>query len=143
MRVSRSSSAGSSGLRVGISERNSGIIYQWLPPTNDTRGASSNGPSYDGRGHPGGHWRGACDVELDDRHGCPMTPAQCRAARGLVNMSMVQLAAAAVVPILVIYDFEGGWGKPKPEDLDAIQYALERAGVEFIEGGVRERDGRA
>ena len=70
-----------------------------------------------------------------------MTPAQCRAARGLVNMSMVQLAAAAVVPILVIYDFEGGWGKPKPEDLAALQAALERAGVEFIERGVREKDG--
>jgi hypothetical protein len=71
-----------------------------------------------------------------------VTPAQCRAARGLVNMSMAQLAAAAVVPILVIFDFEGGWGKPKPEDLAAIQHALERAGVEFIDGdrpGVRMR----
>ena len=53
-----------------------------------------------------------------------MTPAQCRAARGLVNMSMVQLAAAAVVPILVIYDFEGagesrnprGWVEAPPAE---------------------------
>ena len=67
-----------------------------------------------------------------------MTPAQCRAARGLVNISMAQLAAAAVVPAVVIFDFEGGYGKPKPEDLTAIQGALERAGVKFIEGGVRE-----
>jgi hypothetical protein len=36
-----------------------------------------------------------------------VTPAQCRAARGLVNMSMAQLAAAAVAPAVVIYDFEG------------------------------------
>jgi hypothetical protein len=56
---------------------------------------------------------------------------------------LAQLAAAAVVPAAVIFDFEGGYGKPKPEDHDAIQRALERAGVEFIEGGVRERDGRA
>jgi hypothetical protein len=56
-------------------------------------------------------------------------------------MTTAQLAAAAVVPALVIYDFEGGWGKPKSEDLDAIQGALERAGVEFIERGVREKDG--
>jgi hypothetical protein len=63
------------------------------------------------------------------------------AARGLVNMSLAQLAAAALVPAVVIYDFEGEYGKPKPEDLDAIQRALERAGVEFIERGVRERNG--
>jgi hypothetical protein len=37
-----------------------------------------------------------------------------------------------------LLDFEGGFGKPpKPEDLAAIQAALERAGVEFIESGVR------
>jgi hypothetical protein len=70
-----------------------------------------------------------------------VTPAQCRAARGLINMNMAQLAAAAVVPILVIFDFEGGWGKPKPEDIASLRTALERAGVEFIERGVRERDG--
>ena len=70
-----------------------------------------------------------------------MTPAQCRAARGLVNMSMAQLAAAAVVPVVVIFDFEGGFGKPKPEDLAALQGALEQAGVEFIQGGVREKEG--
>jgi hypothetical protein len=71
-----------------------------------------------------------------------VTPGQCRAARGLVNMNTAQLAAAAVVPILVVFDFEGGWGKPKAEDLDAIQHALERAGIEFIDGerpGVRLR----
>ena len=70
-----------------------------------------------------------------------MTPAQCRAARGLINMNLAQLASAAVVPVTTIFDFEGGYGKPKPEDLAAIQGALERAGVEFIERGVRERDG--
>jgi transcriptional regulator with XRE-family HTH domain len=68
-----------------------------------------------------------------------VTPAQCRAARGLINMSMAQLAAAAVVPVVVIYDFEAGFGKPKAEDLTAMQAALERAGVEFIDGGVKLR----
>jgi hypothetical protein len=57
-----------------------------------------------------------------------VTPAQCRAARGLANMSMARLAAAAVVPAAVIYDFEGEFGKPKPADLTALQGALERAG---------------
>jgi hypothetical protein len=35
-----------------------------------------------------------------------MTPAQCRAARALVNMNLSQLAAAAVVPAVVIFDFD-------------------------------------
>jgi hypothetical protein len=41
-------------------------------------------------------------------------------------MSMAQLAAAAVVPAVVIYDFEGEFGKPKRDDPAAIQAALER-----------------
>ena len=68
-----------------------------------------------------------------------MTPAQCRAGRALVNMNLAQLASAAVVPTTTIFDFEGGWGMPKPEDLAAIQAALEAAGVEFIEDGVKLR----
>ena len=68
-----------------------------------------------------------------------MTPAQCRAARALINISLTQLASAAVVPTVMIYDYEAGFGKPKPKDLDAIQDALERAGIEFIERGVREK----
>jgi predicted transcriptional regulator len=68
-----------------------------------------------------------------------MTPAQCRAARGLIAMSQSDLARAAVVPAASIADFEtGAW--LRPEDLDAIQKALEQAGVEFIDGdqpGVR------
>jgi len=42
-------------------------------------------------------------------------------------MSIAQLAAAEVVPVVVIFDFEGGYGRPKPEDLTALQGALERA----------------
>ena len=70
-----------------------------------------------------------------------MTPAQCRAGRALINMNMVQLAAPAVVPAAVIFDLDGGFGKPKSEDLAAIQAALKKAGVEFIERGVRETGG--
>jgi hypothetical protein len=59
-----------------------------------------------------------------------------------VNTWLAQLAAAAVVPVVVMYDYEGEFGKPKPEDLAAIQAALERASLEFIDGeqpGVRSR----
>jgi hypothetical protein len=55
-------------------------------------------------------------------------------------MSMARLATAAVVPAAVIFDFEGEFGKPKPEDVASMQTALERAGAEFIEGGVRLRN---
>jgi hypothetical protein len=73
-----------------------------------------------------------------------MTPAQCRAARGLIGMSQSQLAFASVVPLGVIIDFEADAAMPRDEDLDAIQDALERAGVEFTNGdqpGVRLRKG--
>ena len=71
-----------------------------------------------------------------------MTPSQCRAARGLVNMSQSQLGFAAVVPLGTIIDFEAEATLLKDDDLDALQDVLERAGVEFIEGerpGVRLR----
>jgi len=69
-----------------------------------------------------------------------MTPAQCRAARPLIDMSQAGLAGAAVVPVSIIVDFEAGVSEPR--HVDAIRQALERAGVEFIEGrrpGVRFR----
>ena len=71
-----------------------------------------------------------------------MTPAQCRAARALIDMSQAELAAHAVVPTSQIADYETGAGVPRPGNLDAIQKALEKAGVEFIGGdrpGVRFR----
>ncbi len=36
-----------------------------------------------------------------------ITPAQCRAARALIDISAAQLSGVAVVPRLVIEDFEG------------------------------------
>ena len=42
-----------------------------------------------------------------------MTPAQCRAARGLIGMSQGELAAIAVVPATLITDYETGVGMPR------------------------------
>jgi transcriptional regulator with XRE-family HTH domain len=64
-----------------------------------------------------------------------MTPAQCRAARMLAGISQAELAGVAVVPATLITDYETGVGMPEPSDLEAIQSALEWAGVEFINGG--------
>lgn len=69
-----------------------------------------------------------------------ISPAQRRAARTLLAMSQAELARAAVVPHASVIDFEMGMLVLHVPDLDAIQHALERAGVEFIDGdrpGVR------
>jgi predicted transcriptional regulator len=73
-----------------------------------------------------------------------MTPAQCRAARALVDMALPDLARFAIVPRALIADFESGVATPRPADLLAMRQALEDAGVEFIDGdrpGVRLRKG--
>jgi predicted transcriptional regulator len=75
-----------------------------------------------------------------------ITPAQCRAARALIELSQAGLAGIAVVPVPVITDYEAGAGTPRPADLEAIQRQLERAGVEFTNGsqpGVRLKSHRA
>jgi predicted transcriptional regulator len=72
----------------------------------------------------------------------PITPAQCRAARGLVEMDQGTLADGALVSRSVIIDFEKGRRVPVRNNLAAIQRVLEEAGVEFTNGdapGVRLR----
>lgn len=63
-----------------------------------------------------------------------ITPAQCRAARGLVDLDQASLAEAASVSRSVIVDFENGKRNPNRNNIAAIQRALEDAGVEFIPG---------
>ena len=71
-----------------------------------------------------------------------MSPAQCRAARAFIALSQADLARLAVVPVASVADFETGVMTLRPPDLDALQHALEGAGVEFTNGerpGVRLR----
>ena len=71
-----------------------------------------------------------------------ISPAQCRAARGLIAMDQATLAEAANVSRNVIIDFEKGRRVPGRNNLAAIQRVLEKAGVEFTNGdapGVRLR----
>jgi DNA-binding transcriptional regulator YiaG len=71
-----------------------------------------------------------------------MSPAQCRAARGLIAMDQAVLAEAANISRNVIIDFEKGRRVPTRNNLAAIQRVLEKAGVEFTNGdapGVRLR----
>lgn len=71
-----------------------------------------------------------------------ITPAICRAARGLVGLSQEQVAAAAKVGASTVRNFEAARSVPIANNLDAIQRALEAAGVEFLaEGSVPEPGG--
>jgi transcriptional regulator with XRE-family HTH domain len=69
-----------------------------------------------------------------------MSPAQCRAARGLLDWSQQQLAEVARVGVVTVRQFEGGGSTPRNATLDVLVRALESAGVEFMNGnapGVR------
>ncbi len=67
-----------------------------------------------------------------------ISPEQCRAARGLLNWTQIELADQSKVAKQTLADFERGARKPYERTLVDIQKALENAGVEFISGnGVR------
>lgn len=61
-----------------------------------------------------------------------LTPAQCRAARALIEWPREQLSAASKVALRTIVDFERGARQPRIVTLEAIQRALETAGVIFV-----------
>jgi transcriptional regulator with XRE-family HTH domain len=72
-------------------------------------------------------------------------PAQCRAARGLLDWTMDALAEASGVNLRTLLRFERGQAPPRASTLSAIRTALESAGVEFIAengggAGVRLRE---
>ena len=60
-------------------------------------------------------------------------PAQCRAARALIDMSQATLARRAVVPRDALVDFENGSRTLTADNFAAIRAALEAAGVIFID----------
>jgi transcriptional regulator with XRE-family HTH domain len=77
-----------------------------------------------------------------------ITPSQCRAARGLIDWSQIELAEAARVGVVTVRQFEKGAAEPRNSTLEVLQRALESAGVEFIAengggAGVRLRKGGA
>ncbi len=79
---------------------------------------------------------------VEDR---PLTAAQLRAGRALLDWPQQRLAEAAEVGISTVRDFEAGRRNPYPASMSAMRRAMEAAGVEFIPEngggpGVRLRD---
>jgi predicted transcriptional regulator len=73
-----------------------------------------------------------------------VTPAQCRAARGLVDWSQQDLADHAGVGIVTVRQIEAGVSEPRRATLVVVKQAFEKAGIEFIDengggAGVRLR----
>jgi transcriptional regulator with XRE-family HTH domain len=62
----------------------------------------------------------------------PLIPAQCRAARGLLNWSQDALAEASKIGISTVGEFERETRTPCNHLLRDIRSALETAGIEFI-----------
>jgi transcriptional regulator with XRE-family HTH domain len=62
-----------------------------------------------------------------------ITPAQCRAARALLEWSQAELARRAQVGVVTVHQLESRISEPRPATLDVIRRALEAAGVVFID----------
>src|ERR1019366_2659972 len=62
-----------------------------------------------------------------------ITPAQCRAARGLLDWTQQELAEAARIGVATIRLFEGEAAESRHATLAVLRRAFELAGVEFID----------
>lgn len=61
-----------------------------------------------------------------------MSPEQCRAARGWLGWSQQQLADKAGIGVSTVRTFEDGSEKPIPNNLAAIQWAVEGGGLDLL-----------
>ena len=64
-----------------------------------------------------------------------LSPAQCRAARALLNWSQEELVLKSKITKKTVADFERGATSPRPQTLAQIIAAFEAAGIEFVYGG--------
>lgn len=72
-----------------------------------------------------------------------ITPAQCRAARSLLNWSQEELASKSEVSRPTIAEFERGNRTPYAPNMTAITRAFVDAGVVFIGDGEESPGGGA
>jgi transcriptional regulator with XRE-family HTH domain len=69
------------------------------------------------------------------------SPGQCRAARGILDLSQAELSAKSKVAPKTIADFERGKRVPFANNLTAIRVALETEGVIFVDENGSEGPG--
>ena len=62
-----------------------------------------------------------------------VTPAQSRAARGLLDWTQHALASKAGIGVVTVHQFEAGIAQPRQATIEVIRRAFEKAGVEFID----------
>lgn len=62
-----------------------------------------------------------------------ISPAQCRAARGLLDWSQQELADKAQVGVVTVRQLEAGSHRPRRSTLEVVRRCLEAGGVEFID----------
>lgn len=65
-----------------------------------------------------------------------MSPEQLRAARNWLNWSQAELAMRAKVGLSTVKDYESGKRNPIPNNIEAMQRALETGGMQFSDTGV-------
>jgi transcriptional regulator with XRE-family HTH domain len=70
-----------------------------------------------------------------------ITPEQFRAARALLRLEQDELARRARVSVVTVRRLEGTQGAKQVSaaTVEEVRRALEQAGAEFVEGGVRRR----
>jgi transcriptional regulator with XRE-family HTH domain len=73
-----------------------------------------------------------------------ITPEQIRAARALLRLDQAELARRSQVSLATLRRIEGSAEKPRASAraVGSVRQALEKAGVEFIDNGVRCRKRR-
>jgi len=62
-----------------------------------------------------------------------ISPAQCRAARALLDWSQQELAEASKIGNATIRNLEGGKSDPQHATLDVLRRCFEAAGIAFID----------
>ena len=77
-------------------------------------------------------WLPFLQIELHSR-GMDISPAQCRAARALLDWTQGELANKVGVAVKTIRNFEGGLRTPHTLSRVSIKQALEKDGIEFLQ----------